>query len=102
MLQILVGSVDGRNRPVQLAGTLEVQVLCPRSGNAPELVGSTTLEGPQLRDAWRGGLLGVHWLVEVPIHKGATLDDLLVHVRYVDMRTGRTLSTSGSIRPSGS
>jgi hypothetical protein len=101
VLQVLVHAVDGRGRPIQLAGTLEVQVLQSHTGEAPSLVASTALDGEHVREAWRGGPFGTHWLVEVPLLQDTALDSLLVHVRYVDLRTGRTLTATGSIKHSG-
>jgi len=102
VLQVMVHAVDGRGRPIQLAGTLEVQILQTHAGDAPTLVAATALNGKQVREAWRGGPFGAHWLVEVPLPQDPAIDSLLLHVRYGDVRSGRTLKATGPIRASGS
>ncbi len=97
VLEVHVTAHDGRNRPIQLVGPLEAQVLRPREGLAPELVASIQLEPDAVRDAWRGGLMGATYLVQLPIPPSASETPLLVHVFHEDLVTGRRLECSGSV-----
>ena len=92
VLQLLVTALDSRARPIQLAGTLDVQVYVPRADEAPLLVGSVHLDHDALAEAWRGGPMGVRWLAQVPLPEGTTADGLLVHVQHADARSGRTFN----------
>ncbi|MFO0827738.1 MAG: hypothetical protein U0572_06260 [Phycisphaerales bacterium] len=60
---------DARGRFVQVAGSLSVSVVSiPNPGDGePVRVGAVTLSPKELRDAWRSGMLGTHYTVEVPL-----------------------------------
>ena len=67
VLQLHVVALDGRGRPIQLAGPLDAQVLQPVVGQPPVVLAAMALNLAEARDAWRGGPLGTTWLIEVPL-----------------------------------
>jgi len=97
-LDIHLTPTDGRRRPIQLHGPIEAQVLRPRPGDQPEVVATRTLTANEVRDAWRGGLFGTSYLVDVPIEApSADVDGWVVHIFHRDLRTDRTLEATGTI-----
>jgi hypothetical protein len=119
-LEVLVTPVDGRQRFVQVAGTLAVQVFAiaqqvegtveqagdgeggvaqPAEPKAP--LWSRQLSPSALRDAYRSGFLGTHYLVAIPLspelraaHASGGLD---VRVSLNLAASDRTLSTARSL-----
>ncbi len=94
VLQLHVVALDGRGRPIQLAGPLEAQVLQPVAGQSPVVLAATALDLAGARDAWRGGPLGTTWLIEVPLPHDLPNEPLLIHVEHRDVRTDRVLRTT--------
>jgi hypothetical protein len=115
-LEVLVTPVDGRQRFVQVAGTLAVQVFAiaqqvegtgevdggaaqPAEPTAP--LWSRQLSPSALRDAYRSGFLGTHYLVAIPLspelraaHASGGLD---VRVSLNLAASDRTLATARSL-----
>ena len=94
-LEIHLKAFDGRNRPIQLAGTIRVQVTLISKGEQPRELYSGELTAQDVRNAWRGGAFGgPTWMISVPIKdedlpQGTrTLD---VDIFYEDLRTGEEL-----------
>lgn len=96
---IYIKPFDGRQRFVQIVGTVraEVHALDPAAaaqdaGKSPVTIGTLTLTPAQLREAYRSGLTGTHYTLEVPItspdaslHKA----DLVIRVQFEDALTGK-------------
>lgn len=99
VLQLHVVALDGRGRPIQLAGPLDAQVLQPVVGQPPVVLASMALDLAEARDAWRGGPLGATWLIEVPLPHDLPDEPLLIHVEHRDVRTDRVLraTTTASV-----
>jgi len=99
ILEVHVQATDGRQRPIQLVGSLEAQVLRPVPGAAPELVADVRLDAKAVRDAWRSSLFGATYLIPVPLDAADVAADspLLVHVFHDDLRTGRQLEATGGV-----
>jgi hypothetical protein len=99
VLEVHVQASDGRQRPIQLIGPLEAQILRPVPGGTPQVLADITLNPAEVRDAWRGGMFGATYLMPVLL---STSDlpsgvPLLVHVFHDDARTGRRLESTGSV-----
>lgn len=103
-LEVHVAAQDGRQRPIQLVGPLEAQVLRPVPGRSPRLLAKTSLDPAAVRDAWRGGLLGATYRIDLTVPTADINPDtpVLVHVFHTDARTGRALEATSSVahRPS--
>ncbi|MDG2423336.1 MAG: hypothetical protein P8M22_05095 [Phycisphaerales bacterium] len=94
-LEIHVKAVDGHNRPIQLAGSMRVQVTLITQGQPPRELYSGELTPQEVREAWRGGVFGgPTWMINVPV-KDEDLPDgtraLDVDIFYDDLRTGQQL-----------
>ncbi|MCH2140287.1 MAG: hypothetical protein MK100_04545 [Phycisphaerales bacterium] len=97
-LEIHLTAADGRQRPIQLHGPIEAQVLRPVSGGTPELVSSIDMTTADVRDAWRGGILGATYLIELPVPEPSGESTAwIVHIFHDDLHTGRRLEASGPI-----
>lgn len=84
---------DALGRFVQIVGTLHVETraLGPVGSEAKEgSVLETELGPTQLRDAYRGGLLGPRYTIEIPAPSVRPPGDLVMRVRFVDALTGRS------------
>ena len=104
ILEVHVSAADGRQRPIQLVGELEAQVLRPVPGESPRLLADRVLSPAQVRDAWRGGLFGATYLVPIELAAADVPANapLLIHVFHTDARTGRELEASGGVAHSAS
>jgi hypothetical protein len=89
-VRLYVEPRDGRGRFVQLVGTLSVNAALMPAEAAAETVGRLTLGPLELRDAYRSGITGTHYTIEVPVTlpPAAAEREILVRVVYVDGRTG--------------
>ena len=91
MLNVHVTAVDGRGRPIQLTGSIDaVARSMPVNGESLEL-GRASLSAAQVRDAWRAGVLGASYQVEIPIHQDLLEEDhgeIHVSARFMDALTG--------------
>lgn len=94
-VEVFVRPLDGRQRFVQVAGTLTVEAV--RLGVAggtemPEALGSVTLSPEELREAYRSSPLGTHYAVRVPVSPGrrsAALGRVAITVVLEDVITGQ-------------
>jgi hypothetical protein len=98
-LEVHVAATDGLNRPIQLVGPIEAQVLRPVPGAEPEVVASAILSPAEVRDAWRGGLFGTTYLVPIQLQTASLAKNktLLVHVFHEDLTTGQRVEGTGGI-----
>lgn len=91
VLFVYVKPQDGYGRFVQLVGRLSINaaVLPPDAGAFT--IGQVTLGPIEVRDAYRSSFAGTHYTVKVPVDPSAAAghDECLVHVEYVDGRSGR-------------
>ena len=99
-IELFVSAVDGRNRPLQMVGTLKAMVLLiPRDGE-PVQLGEVSLAPSELRDAWRNVFGTPSYRVEVPLEGSVPPGTKSMHVRvfHEDARTGRTFEAAGDVR----
>lgn len=70
-VEVYIRPHDGRQRFVQVAGTMTVEVVQLAEPGAamamPALVGKVTLTPEQLREAYRSSVMGTHYAVRVPL-----------------------------------
>jgi len=79
---------DGRGRFVQMVGTLAINVsILPADADARTLE-RITLTPADLRNAYRSGLTGTHYTVDIPITPPSAATVLDVRVTYEDGHTG--------------
>lgn len=92
---IYVEPFDGRDRFVQIVGTLSVEaVVMGRAADGkepPRVLASQMLTPAQVRDAYRSGFTGTHYSVELPFSPAMAerKGTLLLRVRFADALSGR-------------
>jgi len=90
-LDLHVTAVDGRGRPIQLTGRLKaVARFMPVDKESIEL-GRVSLSPAEVRDAWRAGVLGASYQVEIPLQLSLISEDssgIHVSARFTDALTG--------------
>jgi hypothetical protein len=81
---------DDRGRFIQVVGEISVHAaVLPKDADAVT-IGRVSLGPPEVRDAYRATLLGLHYTVSVPIDpaQAAAAPDCSVQVVFHDGRTG--------------
>jgi len=90
-IDLHVTAVDGRGRPIQLTGRLKaVARFMPVDKESIEL-GRVSLSPAEVRDAWRAGVLGASYQVEIPLQLSLISEDssgIHVSARFTDALTG--------------
>ena len=100
IVEVFVSAADGRNRPMQMVGTLTTRAMVIPVEGPPIELGEATLTPSQLRDAWRNVFGTPNYLVELPLDRPIPDGAQSIHVRvfYDDARTGRRFEVSGDVR----
>lgn len=101
---IYIEPFDGRDRFVQVVGTLSVEaVSLGRAADGKEsrrVLASQVLKPAQLRDAYRSGFTGTHYSVELPLSPPlAERTETLLRVRFADALSGREFTAEKIIEP---
>jgi hypothetical protein len=105
-LRLHVRPLDARRETVQVAGTATVEVFLIDDGQSAP-VGTARLGPLELRDAFRSGLMGSHYTIDVPIDSSSLGRDgretLVARVVVVDGLTGRVLTAEAlhTVPPTG-
>jgi hypothetical protein len=100
---IYVEPFDGRDRFVQIVGTLSVEVVAmgqvAEGKEPPRVLASQVLTPAQVRDAYRSGFTGTHYSVELPFSPPITerKGTLLLRVRFTDALSGREFAAEKAI-----
>ena len=92
---------DGRSRAIQVAGRCEVTVALVDPTGSARTLGHRAYGPLELRDAWRAGLMGSHYAIEVPVSvpEGLPRGPWSLSVAVTDGWTGRTARWAGSVPP---
>lgn len=92
---------DGRSRAIQVAGRCEVTVAFIDPSGSARALGHRAYGPLELRDAWRAGLMGSHYAIEVPVSvpDGLPRGPWTVSVAVTDGWTGRTARWTGAVPP---
>lgn len=86
---------DGRDRVVQVVGTVDVEATWlpggAGKGEAPRTIARARLEPAQLREAYRSGLMGSGYTVELPLEApiAARAGTLVIRAEFADALTGK-------------
>jgi len=99
-ITLFVRPIDRDGHVVKCAGTIKVTILDPLSPPNRNVVAEYNFDLPTTRKMWYGRLMTNHFTVrcpwptgQVPIH-----DELLAHVVFTDLLTGRVLTASHSYK----
>lgn len=111
---VFVRALDGRGRFLQVVGRLEVEVFVEEGaagGAGAERVGGATLGPLEVREAYRSGITGTHYRVEIlasdafvrsPAYRGALARyTLRIVARFDDARTGQRVEATTIIPARG-
>lgn len=93
LLRLYVRPLDQRGRFLPVAGQATVQAVALRPGKEPVVVGELTVSPDDWERAYRSGLTGTHYTLELPLREppeGAR--ELAVHVNFTDAATGAILT----------
>ncbi len=58
---------DGLGRFLQIVGSVQISIFELKAGGKSQTLGQAEFSPGQVRDAWRGGLLGTHYTFEIPL-----------------------------------
>ena len=58
---------DGLGRFLQIVGSVQISVFDLKAGGKSQTLGTAEFSPSQVRDAWRGGILGSHYTFEIPL-----------------------------------
>ncbi len=98
-LMLYIEPKDGRGRFVQMVGHLSVHALLVPPDDDAMTLARVRLAPEALRAAYRSGVTGTHYLVELALElpDGESIDSCLVRVQFDDGLTGRTHETERTI-----
>lgn len=91
--------VDARGRVVQIVGTLDVEASwlagSAGKGEAPRTIARARLSPAQLREAYRSGLMGSGYTVELPLEAPIAERNgtLVIRAEFADALTGKVWKT---------
>ncbi len=94
-VDIYVEPYDGRDRFVQIVGSLSVEAVAlgsaGDSNQPPRVLASQVLTAGQVRDAYRSGITGTHYSTELPLTPALAqrTGTLMLRVRFADALSGR-------------
>jgi hypothetical protein len=99
-LELFIRPFDRDGDVTKSAGTLKVTILDPLSPANRNVVAEYNFDVPTTRKMWYGRLMTQHFTIrcpwptgQVPIH-----DELIAHVVFTDLLTGRVLTTEHSYK----
>ncbi len=98
-LALVLEPRDGLGRFLQFTGTLRASVAVLIPGRDPLPAGSSTVTPKALRDAYRSGLLGTHYTLEIPLTwEGAEVARAVsISVEFTDALTGKSYPCQGTV-----
>lgn len=90
VILLYVNPADGYGRFEQMVGTLSAHAIMTPPNADAITVGRVTLDPRMLREAYRSGVTGTHYTIELPVEvtDQQANEAVLVRVRYEDGRTG--------------
>ncbi len=94
LLRLYLMPRDQFGRFLPTAGALQAQAVWVQPGTQPVVLGETSLTPAQWDQAYRTGITGTHYTVELPLPAPlpAQADSATVKVALTDAATGRTLT----------
>ena len=85
---------DGLGRFLQIVGSVQISVFDLRAGGKSQTLGTAEFSPSQVRDAWRGGILGSHYTFEIPL-AGSDWNcqgSVTAKLEFLDGTTGKTFT----------
>ena len=100
-LTLRLNPSDDRGRFMQVVGSLNVRVVAVPDEGAPSSLAVVRFDPSQVREAWRGGVLGSGYVFEIPLSDEgqAPLPETVdVVITFVDATSGRDLRDEQPVR----
>jgi len=99
-LLLFVRPIDSDGHVIKAAGTLRVNILDPLNPPNRNVVAEYYFDVPKTRELWYGRLWTNHFTIRCPWPTGQIPmhDELTTHVTFVDLLTGKTLTTQQSFK----
>lgn len=94
---------DDRGRFMQVVGTLSVRVVAVPVDGAPVPLAVARFDPDQVREAWRGGVLGSGYVFKIPLtgwESGPLPETVDVVINFSDAPSGRELRDERPVRVS--
>jgi hypothetical protein len=94
---------DDRGRFLQIVGNLMVRVVAVPADGPPLTLAVAEFGPEQIRDAWRGGMLGSNYVLDIPLDQATHLGlpgTVDVVIRFTDATTGREFRDEQPVRVS--
>lgn len=102
MLVLRLAPRDDRGRFLQIVGGLEVRAVAVPDAGAPVLLASLAFDPLEVREAWRGGVMGSGYVFRLPLdHPASELPDTIdVVTIFSEGGTERVLRDEAPVRVS--
>ena len=103
-LVLRLAPTDDRGRFMQVVGSLNVRVVAVPASGDPEPLAVARFDPVEVREAWRGGVLGSGYVFEIPLNRvgeGELPPTVDVVTHFSDARTGRDLRDEQPVRVLG-
>lgn len=99
LLRLYVKTVDQKGRFLPAAGRAAVQVVAIRTGQEPVTLAEKTFEPADFEAAFRSGLTGTHYTLEVPLNTPPPADvkELTVQATFTDAQTGASMNKQQTV-----
>ncbi len=100
LIRLYINPVDGYGRFVQMVGTVSIHAVSLPSDGDAITINRLTLTPTELRAAYRSGVTGTHYTIDLPLENTSELkeDSLLLRVLYEDGHTGRQRTAERDIQ----
>lgn len=100
-LVLRLAPIDDRGRFVQVVGSLSVRAVAVPATGDPVPLAVAQFDPLEVREAWRGGVLGSGYVFEIPLSRTARAElpptvDVVTH--FADARSGRDLRDEQPVR----
>lgn len=96
LVRLYVRTLDEYGRFLPIEGQADVQIV--EWGGEPRVVAAKAYDRDGFRRAYRSGIAGTHYTLEVPLPAELASDELTAKLRVTDAATGLTLTQQRAIR----
>lgn len=98
LARIYLRTLDQSDRFIPVAGTVQVQILRLQGDQPPQVIAEKSFSREELDAAYRSGLAGTHYTLEIPLQLGQQDKSVTVAIKLTDAATGVMLSTTGQVK----
>jgi len=97
-LRIYLKTLDQQGRFLPAAGRAVVQLVAIAPGTAPTLIAEKTFDPQEFDAAYRSGMTGTHYTIEVPLPAKPPAGQATAKLTFTDAATHATLSAETSVK----